>query len=94
MTPTITTNELLDALHASRNWCPVRQDDAFTSSELVKATSWSLPTVKRHLHDMKASGGLEVVKVHREGLDGRVVTVSAYRFVSPKPLKQAAKRKR
>jgi hypothetical protein len=57
-------------------------DGAFTVSDLTEVSDhWAARTIRERLLRLKRAGYLEVVKVTREGLDGRAAVVPAYRFV-------------
>lgn len=75
----ISEKELLDALAASRG--PTADPrGAFVVSEL--ATSSGIPdrTIRGRLARLKKLGLVEVLRVTREGIDGRQTPVPAYRL--------------
>ena len=77
----ISTNELLDALTLAAGPRMADPDSTYTTAELRRLTRWSLRHILEVLHELKADGRIEVQKVQREAIDGRVQFVSAYRFV-------------
>ena len=58
--------------------------DALTTRELCAALGWNVKKVRARLHELKDTGGLEVVPKQVQTLDGRINTVSAYRLKYPK----------
>jgi hypothetical protein len=82
----ITESEILDALRAASAQI-ANPDDAFSVLELSRAVGWSRPRVQEHLLELKRTGRIELVRVTREALNGRIIPVTAYRFVTPKVAK-------
>lgn len=68
---------LQDALEQAGN---EHADGAMTVSELADELGWYRNKVLRFLKSLKAQGKLEVIKVHREALDGSQRVSPAYRF--------------
>ena len=84
----ITENELLDALRAA---C-VQTDgpsDVMTSREMAATTGLSASTVSRCLGLLGRRGLLSCVHVHRPSIDGRAMSVPAYRILRAKKGKAA-----
>lgn len=56
--------------------------DALTGPEIAEKLSVSESTVRRRLRALLKLGKVEVVRVRREGIDGRIQPVTAYKCVS------------
>lgn len=76
----LTANEILEALQEAAATLPENPDDAYSVVELCAATGWGNRRVLDHLKSLKALGLIGHVQVRREGLDGRLSRVIAYRF--------------
>lgn len=55
-------------------------DGALTVRDLVQETGWTRTAILRGMRSLKEAGALEVIKVFREDLSGRVTRVPAYRL--------------
>lgn len=78
----ITEAEILEALRES--FGDSGPADAFTRAEIAEAMGWGVDRTSSQLTRIKRRGQLEVVKVQRETLDCRMVTVPGYRFLKAK----------
>lgn len=85
----ITESELLEALRDASRRSGADDSGALTSHELADALGVSHVTVLVYLKRVKRAGQLEVVRINREGVDGRVSPVTGYR-VKPTGKKKAA----
>jgi hypothetical protein len=74
----ISTDDLLDALQAAMG--PVDTCEASTVQDLVEKTGWGRTKVTGTLGRMAKAGRLEVVRVRRLALDGRIASLPAYRL--------------
>ena len=84
----ITENELIDALRNASRRTADNPDGAMTSHEMGEALGLSHRTIIEYLRKFKRTGRLEIVRVSREGIDGRVSPVTGYR-VKKTPKKRA-----
>jgi hypothetical protein len=80
----LTVNEILDALRDAQVGVAVDESGFFTLAEIRKATGWTLEPTKARLRALKEAGELEVTRVRRESLDGRMMPVPGYRLIKPK----------
>ncbi|HET8771057.1 MAG TPA: hypothetical protein VFM71_08735 [Gemmatimonadaceae bacterium] len=78
----ITTAEILEALSRAGGPTDAEAADAHTSAEIRAAMGWSPSTFSLEMKRLKAAGKLEVVKVRREALDGRLARVVGYRLLA------------
>ena len=77
----MTEGQLLEALRAAQlTAAEDGQDGARTSAELREDLGWSKERVIVALKALKKAGQLDVVKVPREDLAGRVLRIPAYRL--------------
>ena len=74
----ITTDDLLDALREAMG--QTDSGDGRTVQEISSATGWATTTVRKHLGSLHREGRLEVVRVKRPCLDGRLASIPAYRI--------------
>jgi hypothetical protein len=77
----ISESEILEALRESIGNPDLGPSDAFTRGEIAVAMGWGLTKTGKELTALKAKGQLEVLRVRREGLDGRPASVPGYRFL-------------
>lgn len=75
----VTTEDLLEAMRAALAQ-PKTVDDALTGPELMEYLNVGRPKFVRCLKQMLAAGQAEVVIVRRPGMDGRNMTLRAYRL--------------
>lgn len=80
MATRITQDELLEAVTAVMR--PLPAEKALTVNELVELSDRSKPTILAMLRKIKNQGRLEVLKVPRESIDGRITLVAGYRLKS------------
>ena len=73
----ITTDDLLDALRAAMG---TAEGEGHTVQELVAATGWGKTNIRQVLGHLHHQGRLEVVRVKRPCLDGRMQSIPAYRI--------------
>jgi DNA-binding Lrp family transcriptional regulator len=77
----ITTAEIIEALHDARSRLPSRPEGAHTVTEIARATGWSRNAVIKRLYILRDAGVLEATHVSLSSIDGRVLTVPAYRTI-------------
>lgn len=82
----ITQAEILDAIRDAVQTADV--PDAFTMRELQDATGWGEKQARAKMRVAKLAGRVDVVRVERENLQGRMMPVLAYRLVAPKKAKR------
>lgn len=75
----LTESDLIAALLEARGE-PGNADGALTMREIVQQTQWGERRLQLKLEEMKRAGRIEVVRVEREALDGRLVRVPGYRL--------------
>lgn len=76
----ITEGEIISAIRETFRRSPdAKATGAATVNELHRSTGWARSKVCNALLALKAAGRLEMVRVPREALDGRVSMVPAYR---------------
>jgi predicted ArsR family transcriptional regulator len=76
----VTESELLRALQAALSAAPEGATGAMTTRELCEALDLYPEKVRRGLRALSAQGRLEIVRVKRQGLDGRMSYRPAYRL--------------
>ncbi len=74
----VTTDDLLDALKQAL--AKPEHGDASTVADIVAATGQHEKRVRDGLRLVMAEGRLEVVKVFRPAIDGRMAKVAGYRI--------------
>lgn len=82
------TDELVDALVEAMGTPTTTPDGFFTVRELARESGRREERVRRALQVLADEGRLEVQRVRRHALDGRLGVVPAYR-VRPAPKKSA-----
>jgi len=80
----ISTAELLDALRSAGGDSAVDLDGSFSTTELMEAMRWSRPAALQNLKQLKRDGALEIVRIRREAVDGRVMLMAGYRILKKK----------
>lgn len=85
----ITESEILDALRTAAA-TGTNIEGASTSRELRRALGWGEKRMRDHLHNLKDRGQVTVVRVTREGLDGKPQLVTAYRLTPKTSPRRAA----
>lgn len=83
----ITTAEILAALAtaATGHGPSVGPADAHTGTEIRAAMRWTTIAFKREMTRLKVAGLIEVVRVTREAVDGRMANVVGYRCLPGPP---------
>ena len=76
----ITEGQLLEALQ--RAVTPDNPEGAMTIEDLRGQLGWSYGRIRRELHRLKDEGKLDVLRVSRPDLTGRMLPRPAYRFVN------------
>jgi len=69
-------DDLLRALEEAQG----HEEQGVTSQELADSIGWSTKRVLRRLHELKASGRLEIVKMYRQNIVGVTTLRSGYRL--------------
>jgi hypothetical protein len=72
----------LEALLAALTTQPDDPTDGYTSRDLAYRTGWDGHHVLKALHRLAHEGRLEVTRVRRPGIDGRVTPHTVYRLKS------------
>ena len=89
----LTEGELLQALQAALQEAQQAEaegaDGALTARELTDVLGWYSGRVHRWLRTLKDQGKLEVIKVHREAVDGSSRVSPAYRLLVDPPEAEA-----
>lgn len=76
----LTEQDLIEAVLEAQAARAEGAEGALTMRELIKQTGWGERRVQLRLDELKCGGRLDVVRVNREALDGRMVRVPAYRL--------------
>jgi len=76
--PNFTMDELVDEIRAG---LPCFDSDGATSQEIADALDVSKDTVTKRLKTLKAAGLIAVVRKYSTSLDGRTITVPAYKLI-------------
>jgi hypothetical protein len=76
-TPSFSMDQLVEEL---RSKVPTVDDDGARTEEICLALGLGETTVRKMLRQLKADGRLEVVRRRIEAVDGKLVTVRAYRI--------------
>ncbi len=71
----ISAQEIVEALNGPAQY----PDGAFTTEEVHRRTGASIPRIQRALRILREQGRLEVMRVKRESLDGRMLSHTVYR---------------
>lgn len=77
---TITENELVEALRDAMSAGLADPTDARTTGEMAAAIGRADKFVRDNVRKLIAEGRVELVKVKRQGIDGRMNWVPAYRI--------------
>lgn len=83
----ITEAEIMDALAAAAQGSA--PEDARTIAELADAAGLSIVSTRQALRSLQRAGRLQVHRVRRPAIDGRMANVGAFTIL---PAKKAAKR--
>lgn len=73
----VTTDDLLDALREALGG---PSEEGSTVHEICAATGWGPTKVRAELGNLHRAGRIEVVRVKRPVLDGRIQSIPAYRI--------------
>ena len=82
MPVTVTTQEILDAIHRAETESP--DEAGFTTMELSEGLGLSSFPTRQRIHRMIREGVLEAVKLRRKYIDGRIADTPGYRLVKGK----------
>ena len=74
----ITQDDLLEAIQAALG--PMDGEGASTVQDLVAKTGWGRTKVTATLGLLAKAGRLDVLRVRRPALDGRIASLPAYRL--------------
>ena len=80
----MTEDRIIEEILAVRK--NVSDDDAFTTRELTDAMGLTPPTVRGKIRLLINSGRLELTQKDVHGIDGKIYTRAAYRFLPAKEL--------
>jgi len=77
---TLSVAEVLQAL-ADASDVGERPDHTYSGTEILQGLRWGHPRFVKHMRAWLSDGTCRLVTYHKQGLDGRRVTVKGYQFV-------------